>query len=128
MALLQSPPGGPAGQAAAAVVPEPFPVPAATDQLIDQLLEKVEVPPVGAAPTLPMPSDLSTSFPATNAVPAYPYPLLGAGAGSQLDPLVQELQQRRPLGSVVSGLLQPAGMPWPGMGMHQAAPFIGRSS
>jgi hypothetical protein len=74
------------------------------------------VPAAGAPPPFAMPSDLSSAFPATNAMSPYPYPLLGAGAGSQLDPLVQELQQRRPPGSSMAAAPQPAGMPWPGAG------------
>ena len=119
LALLQSPANGPAGQTAPAGLSGPLPVPAATDRLIDQLLERVEVPPAGAPPPFPMPSNLSSAFPPTDpALSAYPYPLLGggAGAGGQLDPLVQELQQRRPIGSSMPAASQPARMPWPGKG------------
>ena len=124
MSLLDPPADG-AGdqQPLSAAVPGALPPPAATDQLIDQLLERVEVPlAAGAAPAFPLPAALPPFAQADGGImrgPPFSYQMLPgmAGGADQLDPLVQELQLRRPLppgGTMPVVAPLPPGMGWPG--------------
>ncbi len=122
MSLLDLPADGAGGQQPLpAAVSGALPQPAATDQLIDQLLDRVEVPATGAAPAYPaaLPPFAQAGGGGMQG-PPFAYQMLPGmtGGADQLDPLVQELQQRRPLppGAAMPAPVAPLppGMHWPG--------------
>ena len=131
MSLLGSPTGGPGSEQAppaGALAEGLLPAPAATDQLIDQLLERVQVPAAtGALPPSAFPLPAAPYAAPGGGLPqptAFPYQLPGVGGpggDNQLDPLVQELQQRRPGSSSLPAAAAPLphGMLWPGALFHR---------